>query len=166
MAAENKTFLDDQESLKALVELMPAEDREEYKGYGALSLESTFPGRKMVAYICARDGPKNVETITFEEFAVDWETGPNFMVQCAGGKVQVLTAPKKLRPFDVYMHVPQNFVLKYRGRRNPGKGVDFVSHYAVLIKTRSKEIHQVEGHAYVVTLNNFRERFPALNHRY
>ncbi len=166
MAADNKTFLDDAASLAALVEVMPPDERAEYKSYKALGLESAFPGRKMVVYTLKGRQPSDIEVITFGQFTCDWDNGPGFTVICPGGQVQMLAVPKRLRPRDVFMHVPQTFTLKYKGRQGAPTGVNFISHYAVLIKTRSKEIHQVDGHTYCVTLNIFRERFPALNTRY
>jgi hypothetical protein len=164
--ATDKTFLDDQESLRALINTMPADEQAEYRSYGALALESAFPGRKMVVYTLRGGKPAEVEILTFEALLVDWETGPNFSVEGSGGKTQFLAVPRRYRPRDLFLHVPQNFTLKYKGRRKADTGVDFVSHYAVLIKTRSKDIHQVEGHTYCVTLNRFRERFPDQKIRY
>lgn len=164
--ASDKTFLDDQESLRALIEAMPEPDRAEYKGYGALSLESVFPGRKMVVYTLKGGEPIDIEVITFGAFMCDWDNGPSAVIQLSTGESTVLTIPKRLRPRDLFLHIPQNFVLKYKGKTNPKNRVDFVSHYAVLVKTRSKEIHQSENHTYCVTLNQFRERFPDLKIRY
>lgn len=161
-----KTFLDDPSSFKALIQAMPEPERSEYLSYGALSLEACFPSRKMVAYILKDHKPIDIEVITFESLTVDWDTGPSVLVAVTGGKFQVLAVPKRLGKRDVFLHVPQSFTLKYRGRQVPQRAVDFVSHYAVLIKTRSKELHQVEGHTYLVTLNNFRERFPDLKVSY
>ena len=166
MATDTKTFLDDAQSLQALVDSMPAQEQAAYKGYGALMMESAFPGRKMVVYTLVGGEPSDIEVISFGNLTVDWDNGPSFEVYDSRGTTQILAVPKRLRPRDVFLHVPQTFTLKYKGRRLPERDVDFVSHYAVLIKTRSKEIHQVEGHTYVVTLNKFRERFPALKIRY
>jgi hypothetical protein len=164
--AAGKSFLDDPCSLRALVDMMPEPDRAEYKSYGALALESAFPGRKMVVYTLRGGVATDVEVLSFGEFTVDWALGPSFEVFDARGKTTVLTIPKRFRPRDLFLHVPQSFTLKYKGRTSEPTKVDFVSHYAVLIKTRSKEIHQVDGHTYCVTLNNFRERFPDLKLRY
>lgn len=166
MAIDTKTFLDDPQSLSALIEAMPDSERAEYKSYGALTLESAFPGRKMVVYTCSAQGPLDIEVISFGDFKVDWDTGPSFEVFDALGTTQMLAVPKRLRPREVFLQVPQSFTLKYKGRQVPQRAVDFVSHYAVLVKTKSKEIHQVPGHTYCVTLNKFHERFPNLKIRY
>lgn len=166
MATDTKTFLDDQESLKALIDRMTEPERSEYKSYGCLALESAFPGRKMVIYTLKGGRPSTIEIISFGELTVNWEVGPSVSVLDSGGQTEIVTTPKRLRPYDLFLHVPQSFTLKYKGRKSDSAGVDFVSHYAVLIKTRSKEIHQVEGHTYCVTLNKFRERFPDLKLRY
>jgi hypothetical protein len=164
--ATDKSFLDDQESLRALIEAMPPDERAAYKGYGAMGLESAFPGRKMVVYTLNGGQPSDIDVITFGAFMCDWDNGPNAEVADSRGKTQLLTIPKRIRPRDVFLHIPQNFSLKYKGRQGADSAVDFVSHYAVLVKTRSKEIHQVDGHTYCVTLNKFRERFPDLKIRY
>lgn len=166
MAGDTKTFLDDQASLQALIERLPEDAKQEYKSYGALTLESAFPGRKMVVYTLKGGKPSDIVVITFGAFMCDWETGPSAEVQDGRGRMTIDTSPRKYRPRDLYLHIPQNFSLKYKGRQTGKTDVDFVSHYAVLVKTRSKEIHQVEGHTYCVTLNKFRERFPDLNIRY
>lgn len=166
MATDTKTFLDDPQSLAALIEAMPDSERAEYKSYGALTLESAFPGRKMVVYTCSAQGPLDIEVISFGDFKVDWDTGPSFEVFDALGTTQMLAVPKRLRPREVFLQVPQTFTLKYKGRQVPQRAVDFAATYAVLIKTRSKEIHQVPGHTYVATLNKFHERFPNLKIRY
>lgn len=166
MATETKTFLDDQQSLKALVDRMEEPDRSEYQSYKCLALESAFPGRKMVIYTLREGRPADVEIITFGDLTVSWELGPAATVTDARGQTQIMATPKRFRPRDLFLHIPQSFTLKYKGRRIGSAGVDFVSHYAVLIKTRSKETHQVEGHTYCGTLNKFRERFPDLTLRY
>ena len=164
--ATDKSFLDDRESLQALIDSMPADEQAEYKSYGALSLESAFPGRKMIVYTLKSGIPSDINVITFGAFMCDWDNGPNFEVADERGKMQVDAIPRRFRPRDLFLHIPQNFVLKYKGRAGGKSAVDFVSHYAVLIKTRSKDIHQVEGHTYCVTLNKFRDRFPDLKIRY
>jgi hypothetical protein len=120
----------------------------------------------MVVYTLKGGKPIDIEIITFGAFMCDWDNGPNAVVQQSTGESTLLTIPKRLRPRDVFLHIPQNFALKYKGKTAAKNAVDFVSHYAVLVKTRSKEIHQIEGHTYCVTLNQFRERFPDLKIRY
>lgn len=166
MATDTRTFLDDPASLRALVDLMPADEKERYLDFKCLSLEAAFPGRKMVVYTLKSGRPAGTEIISFGDLRVDWETGPSATVEDPRGKTELTTVPRRITPWDLYLHIPQTFTLHYKGRRAPDKGVQFVAHYAVLVKTRSKEIHQVEGHQYCVTLNSFRERFPDLRIRY
>lgn len=165
MALE-KTFLDDKESLQALINSMPADEQAEYKSYRALGLESAFPGRKMVIYTMKEGKPSDIEVITFGGFNCNWDNGPHVEVADSRGQMQIDAVPRRFRPRDLFLHIPQNFTLKYKGRANGKSAVDFVSHYAVLVKTKSKDIHQVDGHTYCVTLNKFRDRFPDLKLRY
>lgn len=160
------SFMDDPQSLAALVDRMVEPERSEYRSYGSLALESAFPGRKMVVYTLRGGAPLDIEIITFGALISNWDEGPSFEVTDSRGKMQVLTTPKRYRPRDVFFQVPQNFVLKYKGRQGPGGDVEFASHYAALVKTRSREGHQVEGHTYCVTLNKYHERFPDLKIRY
>ena len=166
MAADAKSFLDDPSSMKALIELMPEPERQEYKDYKCLELESAFPGRKMVVYTLTGGKPSDITVISFGDFRVDWDNGPNFEVHDSLGLTVITSIPRRVRPRDVFLQVPQSFLLKYKGRTGGRSAVDFVSHYAVLIKTRSKEAHQVDGHTYCVALNKFRARFPDLAFRY
>ena len=97
---------------------------------------------------------------------VNWDKGPHFRLTSRREPMEITTIPQKLGDRDVYMHLPQTFTLKYKGRAMAKSDVEFVSHYAVLLKTRSKEIHQVESDTYCVTLKNFRDRFPDLKFKY
>ena len=166
MATDAKTFLDDPSSLKALIERMDEPGKSEYKTYGALTLEAVFPARKMVVYTLKGGKPLDIAVITFGAFMCDWDTGPHAKLTLASTDVRISTTPTRVGNRDVFLHIPQQFALKYKGRNDAEKGVSFASHYAVLVKTRSKEIHQIESHTYCVTLNNFRERFPDLKLRY
>lgn len=145
---------------------MPDGDREEYKSYGSMALESSFPGRKMVIYTLVGGRPQDAQRVTFGAFGCDPVNGPYADVLTVDGDVLVTTVPRKIGRRDVFLHIPQNFTLKYKGKPNPERGVEFATHYAVLVKTRSRETHQIDGHTYCVTLNQFRERFPDLNFRY
>jgi hypothetical protein len=161
-----KTYLDDIKSFHALVAAMPEASRVEYESYKATMLEAVFPGRKMIIYKLQDGKPSDIEVISFGDLTIDWDNGPACNITDTRGTMQVLTIPKQIRPREVFIQIPQHFEVKYRGRAGGKSGVDFVSHYAVLIKTRSKEIHQVESNTYCVTLNKFNERFADLKIRY
>lgn len=162
MAAGGKTFLDDPDSLRALVNMMAEPDRAEYKAYTSLALEACFPGRKMVVYTLRGSKPTDLDVISFGELKVDWDMGPTCSVQDAYGEQTLMCIPKRLRPRDLFLHIPQNFQLRYKGKQASDTGVEFASHYAVLVKTRSRETLQIDSHTYCCTLNNFRARFPSI----
>lgn len=164
--ADGRVFLDDPGSLAALVELMPEDERAEYKAYKGLTLESAFPGRKMVVYTLKDSEPSDIEIITLWQLKVDNVLGPHADVEDSRGMMEILTIPKRYRPRDLFLHIPQTFTLKYKGRTSPKNGVDFITQYAILMKTRTREHLQVDGHTYCCALNRFRERFPDLNTRY
>lgn len=166
MATDNKTYMDDRQSLEALVDRLPDPVRAVYKGYGSLALESCFPGRKMVVYTLENGVPLDIKVITFGDFMCDKESGPYAKVSLDGTEFTVTTTPEKVPGRELFLHIPQNFALKYKGRHGSKVQVDFVSHYAVLVKSKSREIHQIGGHTYCVTWNQFRERFPNVPIRY
>lgn len=167
MATERVSkFLDDAASLRAIIMQMPKGAREEYESYGALSLEASFPNRRMVVYTLAGGRPVRLASLVFGDLEVSRREGPTVKLTHEGAAVTASISPLKLEGRDVFIQVPQRFELKWTGKPTEAGEVQFVPHYAVLIKTRSKEFHQVEGHTYCTTLNKFRERFPDLNIRY
>lgn len=159
-------FLDDHASLLALVREMPRPEREEYADYGALNMQAAFPNRKMVVYTLRDGRPDGIEILTFGDLEMNRVGGPLVHVEDLRGGFSIGPVPSRYRDRELFLHVPQNFVFKWKGKQVSDGKVQFVPHYAVLMKTRSKEIHQIEGHTYCVTFNDFKERFPDLNLRY
>ncbi len=166
MASEKGRFLDDRESLAAVIRGMPPAEREVYEQYGALSKESVFPNRKLVVYTLLDGRPCNISVLTVGDLSLDRINGPVATVSDEKGSENVSVTPKRWRWMDLFLQVPQHFELKWTGKDVGAKGIQFVPHYALLIKTLSKECHQVDGHTYAVTLNKFRERFPEVPLRY
>lgn len=163
---ENKEgrFLDDRESLEAIVATLPKEEFDVYQSFGALTLESAFQGRRFVCYQLDKGRPTRLLTVTTGEFWVHSQDGA-FAAVSGMPHPQLGTLPQKVPDHDIFLQIPQNFILKWKGKTTP-KGLQFAPHYAVLIKTRSREHLQVDGHSYCVTLNKFRERFPEVPIRY
>lgn len=166
MAVNDGRFLDDAASLKALVEQMPSGAQQEYTEFKALNLESGFPNRRMVVYTLDGAEPVNISQLLLGDMEMTRVGGPSIMITDERGTVQVGVSPQKWRDRHLFLHIPQNFIFKWKGKDTGAKGVHFVPHYAVLIKTRSKEHHQVDGDTYCVTLNKFTERFPGVTVRY
>ena len=170
MATENhssKTFLDDRESLQAIIDGIPdAGERDTYKDFKGLSLESGFPNRKLVVYTLKNGAPIDVDLLTLGEFSMDPYQGPMVTMHSGDYEMSVTLTPSRFKNRDLFLHVPQSFELKWRGKRQRTDGVHFVPHYAMLIKTRSKPHLQVEGHTYCVRLNQFREMYPDIDVRY
>ncbi len=170
--AGDKTFLDDAASLKALVQMLPVHERSVYSSYGSLALESAFPNRLMVVYTLKGGQPTDIVLCRFGDITIDRIRGPSFTLVMDGPdrrEYSIGPVPFHIPGRDLFMHVPQNFVLKWKGKAVAKRGdseVHFVPHYAVLIKSRSKETHQIEGDTYMVRLNLFRERFPETELRY
>lgn len=156
--------MDDRESLQALVELLPSKLHDEYISYSALSMESGFPGRKLVVFDVAADGktPTNVEILTLGVMRMSAQAGPTIEVtsNLRPGVFTVGMVPHKFEDRSLFLHVPQKFELRWKGRRSPRDGVNFAPHYAVLMKTRSKPNSRTPGDTYCVRLNLFWEMFP------
>lgn len=159
-------FLDDAQSLRAIVGTLPYATRADYEAYQCRSMEVVFPNRYLVVYTLRGGRPEDIEMWRFGDITMDRIAGPAAELELPN---KVMTSigitPKLVGDREVYMHIPQCFELKWKGKDTP-RGVQFVPHYAVLIKTRSREHSQTEGHTYCVTLNKFRERFPDVNVRY
>lgn len=160
MAANDGRFLDDAASLRALVEQMPRGAQQEYKEFKALDLESGFPNRRMVVYTLDGTEPVNISKLLLGDMEMTRAGGPSITITDEQGTVQVGVSPKKWRDRHLFLHIPQNFIFKWKGKDTGAKGVHFVPHYAILIKTRSKEHHQIDGDTYCATWNKFAERFP------
>lgn len=159
-------FLDDAGSFRAIVGMLGPSEREAYEDLKALSLEAGFPNRRLVVYTLRGGLPEDVSMLLLGDFGYTKEAGPTVTVSDESGPVAVGVRPVWWRNRDLFLQVPQNFILKWKGKDSGPRGVQYVPHYAILIKTRSKEHHQVEGHTYCVTLNKFRERFPEVPIRY
>lgn len=166
-AKNSKTFLDDRESLQAIIESMPdVNERQVYKDFKGLSLESGFPNRKFVVYTLRSGIPDEVEILTLGELSMDPYKGPVVIVHSGAYEMSVKLIPSRFKDRDLFLHVPQSFELKWRGKRKKADEVQFVPHYALLIKTRSKPHMQIEGHTYCVRLNQFNEMYPGMSIRY
>lgn len=166
MAGKDGRFLDDGPSLAALIDKLPKATRDVYDTFKALSLESGFPNRRMIVYTLADGVPLNTSMLLLGDMEMSRNEGPTITVADEAGTVIVGVTPVKWRERDLFLHIPQNFIFKWKGKDAGEKGVQFVSHYAVLVKTRSKEHHQIDGDTYCVTLNQFRERFPDVSVTY
>lgn len=164
--ANTRTFLDDKESFEAIVDTLEPALLAEYRSYEALSLEAVFPNRVMVAYRLVKGAPTDMSILTFGDISVTRHIGPVFALSDGTNDFEVGLKPMKWKDLDLFLQVPQNFIFKWKGKRATRGDVQFIPHYAILIKTRSKEHVQIENHAYCVTLNNFKERFPNVDVRY
>ena len=167
--SNDKTFMDDRESLQALIECLPKAERDQYQSYGALMLESGFPNRKLILYT-VRDGkPTEITFLTLGKFSMDSFAGPVIeLLYDDKSTTTIEMVPKRFLDKDIFFHIPQKFELKWKGKHVKGGSgkVAFVPHYAVLIKSRSKPHMNIEGHTYCVRMNDFRERFPESTVRY
>lgn len=166
MAGEKGRFLDDKESLDALIEQMDPREHGEYLAYGALGKEAAFPNRKLIVYTLRSGLPDNVSILNMGYLTVTRDGGPVVEISDTEHTQNVSVTPSRWRDRDLFLQIPQHFEFKWTGKDAGDRGVQFVPLYALLIKARSKEFHQVEGHTYCVTLNRFRERFPEYPIRY
>lgn len=166
MADRDGTFLDDKESLKALCAQLGPTAYREYEAMGALNLESGFPNRKMILYTLGNGQPADISILTLGDMEMSRIGGPTLEISDEHGMEVVGVKPVKWRGREIFIHVPQSFTLKWKGKQISGSKVHFAPQYAILYKTRSREHLQIEGHTYLVTWNIFRERFPRVPLRY
>lgn len=165
MANDTKTFLEDRESLQALIELIPASLRTIYTTYTYLGMESGFPGRKFVVYTLKKGIPVDTEILTLGQMRMSAHGGPTIEVfsERRSEPWIIGMVPDKLPGRDVFLHVPQKFEFKWKGKRSSRDGVNFAPHYAVLIKSGSKPVSRLDDQTCCVRLNQFREMFPGLD---
>lgn len=167
MATDSGRFLEDRESLDALVNCMHPSERDEYKSYGALEILAGFPNRQLVVYTLKCGAPVDILKVKLGNLQVIDYAGPTVEAFCGSDRYIIGVVPAKLfRDRDLFLQIPQRFEFKWKGKVADNGGVQFAPHYAILTKTRSKVFHQVESHTYCETLNQFRERFPEVPVRY
>lgn len=157
--ATEKRYLTDQESMEELVALMPEQDQRLHADFRYRSMEPCFPGRRLVIYTLRRGEPTDIELVHFGELAVGVKATPTAKYVYRGGEHLVTPTPAKVRGQEVFLSLPQNFVFRFAGQEVNGT-LEFRAHYAVLIKTRSRDALEVEGHTYCVTLKRFLDRYP------
>jgi hypothetical protein len=159
-------FLDDKESRRQLLYMMPQELRDEYNSYKFVAKEAAFPGRVLVVYTLENGRPVNLDIVTLLALTVGQESGPISYASSEGqGSYPIGMVPTKWRGRDLFVQLPLEFIFKWRGKE-VDEGVNFAPCYAILIKTKSRWDEWIEGHTYCATLNDFRERFPAVPVRY
>jgi hypothetical protein len=163
-----KTFLDDKESLQAIVEQLPDDELEIYQGMGALTLTSVFPNRVFVLYTLQGGKPRNIELITIGDIGLTRREGPTLQMSAPGKHLELGVLPQRWFGRDIFFQVPQNFVLKWLGKRVEGgkSSVTFVASSAVLVRSRSRPHMKIDGETYAETLNDFREKYPGDTPRY
>ncbi len=159
-------FLDDSASRKALIDQMLPALREEYQSYRFVGKEAAFPGRVLVVYTLEGLRPVHIDMITLSCLTIGQESGPLAYAASEGqGEYPIGMVPTKWRGRDLFLQLPLEFIFKWKGKTGP-RGVEFASHYAILIKARSRVDEQIESHTYCETLNDFRARFPGVPIRY
>lgn len=162
MGTDNKTFLEDRESLEALIELVPQPLKSVYNAFTFRGLESGFPGRKFVVFTLRAGKPEDVEVLTLGQMRMSAQGGPTIEVfsDRRPDPWVIGMIPDKLPGRDVFLHVPQKFEFKWKGKRSTRDGVNFAPHYAVLIKSGSNPVSGADDQTYCVRLNQFWEMFP------
>lgn len=159
MAVESVRYLTDQESLQALVDQMQDTDRREYMTYRSRTMEPAFTGRTMVVYTLRGREPDRVEVVKFLDFWSPFQEGPRCRLVYRGREQVITTVPSRLGDRDIFVSVPQNFVLRWAGQEVQS-GLQFRAQYAVLIQARSREDLKVDGDTQCCTMKRFIERYP------
>lgn len=145
---------------------MPSALRAEYQSYRFVAKEAAFPGRVMAVYTLQKGLPVNIDVITLRHLTVDQTRGPMTLATSEGqGDYPIGMVPTKWRGRDLFMQLPQEFIFKWKGKESDS-GIEFTSHFAILLKTRSRWDEWIDGHTQCATLNDFRERFPGVRVTY
>lgn len=159
-------FLDDKQSREEPVKQMPDKLREEYQAYRFVAKEAAFPGRVLVVYTLKCGEPTDIDIITLRHLTVDQMHGPMTWATSEGqGDYPIGMVPSKWRGRELFVQLPLEFIFKWKGKES-NAGIEFTSHFAILIKTRSRWDERIESHTYCATLNDFRERFPGVRVTY
>ena len=159
--ATDKRYLSDAETMDALIESMPQAERVLYHTFRWRALESCFPGRRLVAYDICNGQPTNVESFSFGELAMGVKSTPTAKLNLKFRDHLITPVPTRIPGRDVFLSLPQNFILRWAGQEINGD-LEFRAHYAVLIKTQSRDGLEIEGHTYCVTLKRFLKNYPKL----
>lgn len=159
--ATDKRYLSDAETLDALIESMPQADRVLYHTFRWRAMEPCFPGRRMVVYEIRNGQPVNVDSFGFGELAMGVKDTPTAKLSFKLRDHLITPVPTKIPGRDVFISLPQNFIFRWAGQEINGD-LEFRAHYAILIKTQSRDALEIEGHTYCVTLKRFLERYPRM----
>ena len=142
---------------------MPPLECKEFESYAALELESAFEGRRFIVFDLDSGAPTNLQTLTLEAFSIPRGQAPSCpsIFQAAGGAQRPLLSvvPVRLPHREVFMSIPQKFEFRWGGREFNGK-VSFQPHFAVLIKTRHKHHHKLDGFTYCLSQKRFKQEYP------
>lgn len=159
-------FLDDKESARELVNLMPADAKAQYQAFKFLRKFSAFPGRVLVVYTLKNGAPVDVELVRFSALEVD-ESGHFTTGRDETGEIQQISAtPGWWMNRDIFFQLPQTFEFSLKAKRSGINGLEFSPHFAILVKTRSRPDEMAEGHTQCMTFNDFRASYPDIRIRY
>jgi len=159
--ASDRRHLDDKQSFNELVELMPQRDRVQFQTFKWMAMEPAFPSRKMVVYEIHKGKPYKPEIIHFGEFAFGLKEVPTARVVYRNRTQLISPIPSRLADREIFLSLPQHFEFRWAGQEIKGE-LEFRAHYAVLIKSQSRDIQQIEGHTYCLTLKRFLDNYPEM----
>ena len=86
---------------------------------------------------------------------------PTVRIKYRGSDQLITPVPSRVANREVFLSIPQHFEFRWAGQE-VGGDLEFRAHYAILIKTRSRDSLAIEGHTYCLTLKRFLEAYPAL----
>lgn len=147
--------------MRELIELMPERDRVDYLSFKWLSAEPAFPSRVIVVYTIRGGRPQDIEIVTFGEFVVGVKETPTVRLKYKTRDQLITPIPSRLGDRDLFVSIPQHFEFRWAGQEVNGE-LEFRAHYAILIKSRSRDALEIEGHTYGLTLKRFLDAYPTL----
>lgn len=161
-------YLGDKESLEDLESRMMSPDREIYKGYRHLRVESAFIGRIYVIYKPTglnaektHKAPEVVGQIKVTGFTCEARRGCEMVIEDlgTGATCNVGFIPQRLFNYDVFVAVPPFQRLRWDGRPSEG-GIRRSMAFGILLKTRTRSDFYSAGATMVESPKGFRNLYP------
>ena len=165
------TYLTDEENLAELIAAMPEHEQAPFSEMGASRIEAAFKGRVLVLYKpngLTKEGqhrePVVLTTVEFVDFLCDSSDGADFTIRDvrAGETMTIGHQPTRLFDYNVFLHIPLTYRMRYDARRVDG-GVQRSLVFPVSVYTRNRSSNYSAGVHYAETPNRFREMYPKVS---
>jgi hypothetical protein len=94
------------------------------------------------SYTIENKEPTEISVLLLGGMKMSLIDGPTVTVTDESGyHMEVGVIPERWRSREIFLHVPQNFIFKRKGKEAEAEEIHYFPQYAILIKTRSREHH-------------------------